>query len=1326
MNIRIFPSVVLAAIVFALIPLVTIEAQSNNAATGKPTISGSTLVTEVLTANTDGISDADGLANVSYGYQWIRVDVDAATETDIDGATNSTYTTVGDDIGKHIKVRVSFSDDASNSETLVSDQSGMIFSVISFEQDRLTVMEDESVYVVLRTTAAPYDAVSIPHRLMHSYGDTSYFKVIPNLTFPVPQFDGGHTEWRINFSTYDDDEYIPDKGNFGVVILKDDFQRDPTTTLPKGFVLGDGDNIDVPIIVAYVEIIEDELDPDANNVATGQPSIQGGLRVGQTLTAEIGTVADGDGVPAESEFSYQWILVDGSTESEISSATTKSYTITASDKGKTLKVRIDFTDDVGYEESVTSAATSEIDPEIPGVPQNLSAEAGNARVELTWEASTSGGTPSGFEYRFSDDDEATWEDWAEITGSDASTTTYTVGSLTNNTAYTFQVRATNSGGSSSESNSATATPKLPDPPGLLQNLQIVPGDEQVSFSWEPPNSGGEPASYEYRFSTDGGENWSAWTPIPGDASTSNYLLDTLTNNTEYSFQLRGINAGGGGAANSAVNATPTLPDPPGIVQNLTGTAGNTEVTLEWSAPITGDAPTSYQYRQQAAGDVAYGEWTDIPGSDATTTSYTVTGLQNGLVHSFQVRGVNRGGNGAEDTVTNVTPLPPIPATPSNLTATAGDTKVTLNWDAPTSGGDPSEYAYRQSDDSGATWGEWTTMSGSGATTVSFEVTGLTNGTTYTFEILAANLGGDSDESNQATAQPVPTVPGAPQNLAATAGDAKATLGWDAPNTGGPVVAYQYRYSTDGGTTWIDWTDITGSDSTTVSYTVTELAFGVTHRFEVRATNLGGGGPSSNSATARPTKPGLRVEFDLESDDMSLGHAMTTGSNAKVVFKFNMAVASFRSFTRSIEITNGLARNVYEQTSTDEPNDWVLEILAYGRNDITVTFVANETCASGNDAGGICTEAGDLLVQVPAQSHVIEYESQPKVVGAWISSDPGIDGEYATDDEIVATVRFDKSVEVKDGEPTLDLSVGDQTRTATFSGGSGTNELMFAYDVISDESPVSSISVVDDTLKLAGAKIRSLKRTDADLDFTGSPYIKKVTVDSDYNEDGVWTHDSPEEVIKVEVEFSETVVFTQRRGTPSITLDIDGTEVKALYKSGLARDTLTFEYEVQSTDGTDGDGTINAVSIVSNSVSSNESSIRDLYGNHADLSHGSSGTIWELVPSYGQITMYDPRLFTGYEQGEVAIAMEVSLVEPVQRVVTVEYETLDDTATDGSDYTGVSGTLTFEIGETKKIVSVPVLDDTINESSEVLKLRLSNATGATIVKRQVFGWIIDDD
>ena len=88
----------------------------NTPATGAPTISGTAQVGETLTANTSGIADADGLSNVQYEYQWL------ADDTDIAGATGSTYTLADTDEGKAIKVRVSFTDYADNEETLTSAQ----------------------------------------------------------------------------------------------------------------------------------------------------------------------------------------------------------------------------------------------------------------------------------------------------------------------------------------------------------------------------------------------------------------------------------------------------------------------------------------------------------------------------------------------------------------------------------------------------------------------------------------------------------------------------------------------------------------------------------------------------------------------------------------------------------------------------------------------------------------------------------------------------------------------------------------------------------------------------------------------------------------------------------------------------------------------------------------------------------------------------------------------------------------------------------------------------------------------------------------------------
>ena len=87
---------------------------SNSAATGAPTIGGTAQVGKSLTASTSDISDADGLANASFTYQWLADDIA------ISGATGSTYTLVAGDVGKSIKVTVSFTDDAGNAETLTS------------------------------------------------------------------------------------------------------------------------------------------------------------------------------------------------------------------------------------------------------------------------------------------------------------------------------------------------------------------------------------------------------------------------------------------------------------------------------------------------------------------------------------------------------------------------------------------------------------------------------------------------------------------------------------------------------------------------------------------------------------------------------------------------------------------------------------------------------------------------------------------------------------------------------------------------------------------------------------------------------------------------------------------------------------------------------------------------------------------------------------------------------------------------------------------------------------------------------------------------------
>ena len=88
--------------------------RANSPATGGPGITGTVQAGETLTATTDGIEDEDGLTGSVFSYQWVR------SGADIEGAASSTYTVTGDDEGKPIQVRVTFTDDAGNAESLTS------------------------------------------------------------------------------------------------------------------------------------------------------------------------------------------------------------------------------------------------------------------------------------------------------------------------------------------------------------------------------------------------------------------------------------------------------------------------------------------------------------------------------------------------------------------------------------------------------------------------------------------------------------------------------------------------------------------------------------------------------------------------------------------------------------------------------------------------------------------------------------------------------------------------------------------------------------------------------------------------------------------------------------------------------------------------------------------------------------------------------------------------------------------------------------------------------------------------------------------------------
>ena len=134
-------------------------------ATGAPMISGTAQVGEELTAETSGIADADGLTNVSYSYQWIRND--GSSDTDIENATGTTYTLVVADEEQTIKVKVSFTDDEGNEETLTSAATDAVAPVPCPGADynpTPTDVEVDAVPIVVTSTTDDYFVLYVSPR----------------------------------------------------------------------------------------------------------------------------------------------------------------------------------------------------------------------------------------------------------------------------------------------------------------------------------------------------------------------------------------------------------------------------------------------------------------------------------------------------------------------------------------------------------------------------------------------------------------------------------------------------------------------------------------------------------------------------------------------------------------------------------------------------------------------------------------------------------------------------------------------------------------------------------------------------------------------------------------------------------------------------------------------------------------------------------------------------------------------------------------------------------------------------------------------------------
>ena len=317
---------------------------TNTSAAGAPTISGTPQVEQTLTAGTSGISDGDGLDNVSYAYQWL------AGGAAISGATGSSYQLTSTEHGKTITVRVTFTDDRGNSESLTSAATEAVAATVPTAPQSLTVAtgdQDQELEASWQAPSSNGGSAVTGYKVQWKEEADSWDTAADvseatetGTTYTITSLTGG-VEYAVR------------------VIATNDVGDGPASTEAKGTPAGG--------------VSEQTVEPE-NSAPTGLPTVSGTPQVDQTLTASTSDIDDEDGLTNVS-YSYQWIAGG----SDIGGATGSTYTLTASEQGQTVQVKVTFTDDADNEETLTSEATVAVaaaanreatgQPTISGTPQ---------------------------------------------------------------------------------------------------------------------------------------------------------------------------------------------------------------------------------------------------------------------------------------------------------------------------------------------------------------------------------------------------------------------------------------------------------------------------------------------------------------------------------------------------------------------------------------------------------------------------------------------------------------------------------------------------------------------------------------------------------------------------------------------------------------------------------------------------------------------------------------------------------------------------------------------------------------------------------------------
>ncbi len=267
--------------------------------------------------------------------------------------------------------------------------------------------------------------------------------------------------------------------------------------------------------------------------------------------------------------------------------------------------------------------------------------------------------------------------------------------------------------------------------------------------------------------------------------------------------------------------TITVPDSPTLV---TAIIGDNQATISFTAPENDGGSPIISYTVISTPDNIV-----ITG---LSSPIIITGLDNGTLYTFTVVATNEIGDSEPSTASTAASYSSVPDSPTSVTATEGNTQATISFTAP--------------DDNGSAIVSYTVRSSPGNITATgssspITITGLTNGITYTFTVVATNGVGNSTPSSASNSVAYVSVPGPPTSVMASIGNAQSNIYFTPPtnNGGSTITSYTVTSSPEGITA-------TGSSS---PITITGLTNGTSYIFTVVATNSEGDSVPSSPSSA---------------------------------------------------------------------------------------------------------------------------------------------------------------------------------------------------------------------------------------------------------------------------------------------------------------------------------------------------------------------------------------------------------------------------------------------------------------------------------------------